>query len=425
MTRPATDDRFLTDKDRLKHAEAIAILRDRVDVVAGIETVPLVDAAGRILATPQHAPHPVPMHTNAAVDGYAFASSSYDRRSGTRFPVAARAAAGHRVAVAIPPGQAARIFTGAVMPEGTDTCAMQEDCVVLDQPDGVAVDIPSGLKAGANVRLAGEDVQAGSLLMPAGATIRPQDLAALASVGLADVPVHKRLRIGILSSGDEVVRPGRALEFGQVYDANMPMLMALASAMGATCVDLGVAPDRLDDVIAMLERANGDYDVLLTSGGASRGEEDHLNTALQTLGTQHLWQLAIKPGRPMSFGQIGSCVVLGLPGNPVAVMVCFLMYAWPMLRRMAGAPWQEPRRFMLPADFDFLDRKTGRREFWRGRIVERDGRMMVDKFKRDGSGLISSLRAADGLIEVGEDATDVRRGDLVAYIPFSEFGIVG
>lgn len=425
MTKPVPDDRFLTDKDRLKHGEAIAILRDRVGVVAGIETVPLVEAAGRILAAPQHAPHPVPMHTNAAVDGYAFAAGSYDKQLGSRLRVTARAAAGHRVTTAIPPGHAARIFTGAVMPEGTDTCAMQEDCTVHEQPDGVSVVVPPGLKAGANVRLAGEDVQAGSLLMPSGATIRPQDLAALASVGLAEVPVHKRLRIGILSSGDEVVRPGRALDVGQVYDANMPMLMGLASAMGATCADIGVAPDRLDDVIAMLERASESYDVLLTSGGASRGEEDHLNTALQTLGTQHLWQLAIKPGRPMSFGQIGSCVVLGLPGNPVAVMVCFLMYAWPMLRRMAGAPWQEPRRFMLPADFDFLDRKTGRREFWRGRIVERDGRMMVDKFKRDGSGLISSLRAADGLIEVAEDVTDVRRGDLVAYIPFSEFGIVG
>src|SRR5690606_4167799 len=184
----------------------------------------------------------------------------------------------------------------------------------------------------------------------------------------------------------------------------------LVAAQGAVPVDLGVAPDRLADIVALLRRAAATCDVVLTSGGASRGEEDHLNQAVETLGTRHLWQLAIKPGRPMSFGQIGDCVVLGLPGSPVAVMVCFLMSAWPMLRRMAGAPWQEPRRFHLPADFNFPNRKTGRREFWRGHVVQRDGRMVVDKFRRDGSGLISSLRVADGLIEVGEEVPAVRRG---------------
>lgn len=424
MTRKLGNDTFLTDKDRLKHDEALAILRDRIAIAAGVETVSLVDAIGRVLARPQRAPHPVPMHTNAAVDGYAFAASGYDKHKGSAFVVAARAAAGHRVVADIPAGHAARIFTGAVMPGDTDTCAMQEDCVVREDGEHIVVQIPAGLKAGANVRLAGEDVQAGSELIPAGVTIRPQDLAALASVGLADVPVHKRLRVGILSSGDEIVRPGRPLELGQVYDANMPMLMGLVAATGARPIDLGVAPDRFDDVVALVRSACRDCDVLLTSGGASRGEEDHLNGALESLGTRHLWQLAIKPGRPMSFGQIDNATVLGLPGNPVAVMVCFLMYAWPMLRRMSGAPWQEPRRYMLPADFDFAGRKTGRREFWRGRAVERGGRMMVDKFKRDGSGLISSLRAADGLIEVAEDVTGVKRGDLVAYIPFTEFGIV-
>lgn len=423
MTRKLIDDCFLHDKDRLKHAEAIAMLRERVDVVAGVELVSLVDAVGRILAEPQAAPNPVPMHTNAAVDGYAFAASGYDAQHGSTFAVAARASAGHQAGTAIAAGQAARIFTGAVMPRGTDTCVMQEDCDLRDQPDGVVVRVPAGLKAGANVRLAGEDVKAGSDLMPAGVAIRPQDLAALASVGLSEVPVYRRLRVGILSSGDEVVRPGRALELGEVYDANMPMLMGLVGAAGCEPVDLGVAPDRLDATTALLSRAVASCDVVLTSGGASRGEEDYLNSALDSLGTRHLWQLAIKPGRPMSFGQIGDCVMLGLPGNPVAVMVCFLMYAWPMLRRMSGAPWREPRRFMLPADFDFLNRKTGRREFWRGRTAHRDGRMVVDKFKRDGSGLISSLRAADGLIEIDEDAPEIKRGEFVAYIPFTEFGI--
>jgi molybdopterin molybdotransferase len=222
-----------------------------------------------------------------------------------------------------------------------------------------------------------------------------------------------------------VVRPGRALEFGQVYDANMPMLGGLVVSAGAVPVDLGIAPDRLEALAPMLRAAAHEVDLILTSGGASRGEEDHMVTALETLGKRHLWQLAIKPGRPMSFGQIGDCVTLGLPGNPVAVFVCFLLYAWPLLRRMGGAPWPEPRRFLLPAAFDFADRKTGRREFWRGMLTDRDGHMAVDKFRRDGSGLISGLRAADGLIEIPEDVPAVRAGDLVAYLPFTEFGMVG
>jgi molybdopterin molybdotransferase len=165
--------------------------------------------------------------------------------------------------------------------------------------------------------------------------------------------------------------------------------------------------------------------VIITSGGASRGEEDHVVSALDALGKRHLWQLAIKPGRPMSFGQIGDCVVVGLPGNPVAVFVCFLLYVWPLLRRMGGAAWPEPRRYKLPALFAFPGRKTGRREFWRGILKETPRGLGLDKFPRDGSGLISGLRAADGLIEVPEDVTDVQPGDLVTFIPFAEFGIVG
>jgi molybdopterin molybdotransferase len=204
----------------------------------------------------------------------------------------------------------------------------------------------------------------------------------------------------------------------------MPMLHALIASAGADAIDLGVAPDRAEVVEATLAGAARGCDVIVTSGGASKGEEDHIVHALERLGQRHLWQLAIKPGRPMSFGQIGDSVVLGLPGNPVAVLVCFLLYAWPLLRRMGGAPWPEPRRFMLPAAFEFAGRKTGRREFWRGMYATSAGRMAVDKFPRDGSGLISGLRAADGLIDIPEGAGDVQRGDLVAFIPFTEFGIV-
>lgn len=422
MTRKLIDDCFLHDRDRLRHDEALAILKSRVTTVADRETVPLTEAGGRIIAEIATATRPVPAHTNAAVDGYAFAAGGHDRNTaGATFDIAGRAAAGHPTSSPIAAGAAVRIFTGAVMPAGTDTVAMQEDCTI----DGGRVFIPGGLKAGANVRKSGEDVAAGQPILGVGAMIRPQNLAALASIGLGTVVVYRRLRVGLLSSGDEVVRGAAPLAPGQVYDANFPMLTGLVAAVGATPIDLGVAPDRPAELQATLRAAAARCDVIITSGGASRGEEDHMITALDALGKRHLWQLAIKPGRPMSFGQIGDCVLLGLPGNPVAVFVCFLLYAFPMLRRMGGANWFEPRRYRLPAAFDFADRKTGRREYWRGMLTARAGSMAVDKFKRDGSGLITGLTAADGLIEIPEDVPHVRVGDLVAYIPFTEYGIAG
>jgi molybdopterin molybdotransferase len=419
------DDCFLHDKDRLRHGEALAILKSRIRPVVATESVRLADAAGRILAAPAVAPRPVPAHTNAAVDGYSFAAADYDRANGTELAVDGRAAAGHALARRPAVRTAARIFTGAVMPEGHDTVVMQEDVAARTADGRTLVAIPAGLKAGANVRKAGEDVKAGEAVLQTGDVLRPQDLAALASLGIADVPCFARLKVAIVSSGDEVVRAGQALAAGQVYDANAPMLIPLVASAGALPTDLGVFPDDFEAVKRRLADTARAFDVIITSGGASRGEEDHMVAALDALGKRHMWQLAIKPGRPMSFGQIGDCVVLGLPGNPVAVFVCFLLYVWPLLRRMGGAAWSEPRRYKLPALFAFGGRKTGRREFWRGIVKETPRGLAVDKFARDGSGLISGLRAADGLIDIPEDAGDVQPGDLVAFIPFAEFGILG
>jgi molybdopterin molybdotransferase len=424
-TNKLIDDCFVHDKKRLRHDEALAILKRRIGPVAGEETVPLTAAAGRILADRAVAPRPVPAHTNAAVDGHSFAAADYDAGAGTELPVEGRAAAGHRLERAPAPGRAVRIFTGAVMPSGHDTVVMQEDTDARTAGGAAFVSIPPGLKRGANVRRAGEDVQAGETLLQAGAVLRPQDLAALASIGMAEVPCFARLKVAIVSTGDEVVRPGAALGEGQVYDANAPMLAALIAGAGAVPHDLGILPDDRDEVKRRLAAAARSYDAVILSGGASRGEEDHTIAALDALGKRHLWQLAIKPGRPMSFGQIGDCVVLGLPGNPVAVLVCFLLYVWPLLRRMGGADWPEPRRYRMPALFAFPGRKAGRRELWRGILKETPQGLAVDKFPRDGSGLISGLRAAHGLIDIPEDVGDIASGDLVDFIPFAEFGIVG
>jgi molybdopterin molybdotransferase len=309
------------------------------------------------------------------------------------------------------------------MPPGHDTVAMQEDVRYGTSDGRPTVWIPPGLTAGANVRKAGEDVKQGEVLLRAGTVLRPQDLAALASIGAGTITCFARLKVGIVSTGDEIVRGGAMLQAGQVYDATGPRLEALIASTGAVPSDLGVLPDNLDAVRRRLAQAAKEVDVIVTSGGASRGEEDHIVTALDALGKRHLWQLAIKPGRPMSFGQIDDCAMIGLPGNPVAVFVCFLLYVWPLLRRMGGAQWPEPRRYQLPALFSYPNRKIGRREFWRGILKETPRGLAVDKFERDGSGLISGLRVADGLIEVPEDVTEIRPNDGISFIPFTEFGI--
>jgi molybdopterin molybdotransferase len=439
LPRPATalvDDCFLTNRPSMTHAEAITIFRQRIVGITACEPVKLHALSGRILAERIVAEIPVPAHTNSAVDGYAFASGAYERaqcgsRNGVTFAVAGRAAAGHVLATSLPAATAVRIFTGAVMPPELDTVAMQEDCTMSDG----AVSIPGGLRSGANVRKAGEDVASGTVLFEAGHTLRPQDLAALASIGRSEVSCYRRLRVALMSSGDEVVSPGstQTLQPGQVFDANVPLLAALAALAGAETHDLGIWPDNVDVITRNLADAATRYDLILTSGGASKGEEDHMAPAIDRLGKRHLWQLAIKPGRPLMFGQIAAkisegdqqTVIVGLPGNPVAVFVCFLMYVFPMIRALGGAPWREPRRFPLPAAFTFKGRKPGRREFWRGMLIEAaDGQLSVDKFARDGSGLISGLRAADGLIDIPEDHGDVVPGDLLSFIPFTEFGIV-
>jgi molybdopterin molybdotransferase len=313
------------------------------------------------------------------------------------------------------------------MPAGLDTVAMQEDCTTLSDAEGrTLVSIPAGLKPRSNVRQAGEDVAAGEELFARGHMLRPQDLAALASIGLAEVACFEPLRIAIVSTGDEVVAAGSApLASGQVYDANTPMLEALAALAGARATSLGIWPDDAAEVRRRLAAAAETFEVIITSGGASKGSEDHMAASLDALGRRHFWEIAVKPGRPMMLGQIGRTIVVGLPGNPVAVFVCFLMYVFPMLRTLAGAPWPEPRRYALPAAFSFPKRKAGRREFWRGILIDSPDGLAVDKFARDGSGLISGLRAADGLIDIPEDRPSVSPGEAVAFIPFSEFGIVG
>ena len=397
-------------------------MRSRLVAVRPLQQVPLSELVGRTLASHVVAKSGIPPSSNAAVDGFAIRlPDGVDRLPDTmRLPVAGRAAAGHPFAGLHEPGTAIRILTGAIVPAGSDAIVMQEDC----EPDDEYVVVPAGVRRGANIRRAGEDVQAGDQIFSAGHRVQVQDLASLASLGLEYGSVFARPRVMVFSTGDELVAPGTLqLSPGQIYEANSAMLAELVRAAGAFARTGGTLRDRPEAVREALSEAARENDVILTSGGASMGSEDHVAAALAALGKRHHWQINIKPGRPIMFGQIGDTVVIGLPGNPVAAFVCSLLYVWPTLRVLGGGPWPELVRVPLRAGFDFVGRKTGRREYWRAWIeTDQDGQVVAQKFARDGSGLISGLRAATGLIEVEEDHGDVRRGDMVSFIPFAQYG---
>lgn len=413
------NDCFGHDRDMLRHDEALALLRDRLSPVGGIEAVPLAAATGRIAAVPVAAPRPVPAADYSAVDGYAFAEADYAATGGF-FPIAGRIAAGHPSGTPLPVGSAARIFTGGLMPDRADTVAMQEDCETHRQDGRDFVVIPPGLAHGANRRRAGEDLVAAAVIVEAGTLLRPQEIGAVASTGAAEIACFAPLRVAVFSTGDEVLEAGDAFTAGAIYDANRPLLKSLLAGLPVAVTDLGILPDRPGAVADALERAAATHDVVLTTGGASRGEEDHLSGALEALGRRHLWHIAIKPGRPMMTGQIGDCIVLGLPGNPVSAFVCFNLYVRPALRRLGGGTWTEPRRLSLPSRFE-LGSKPDRREFLRGSLAVEEGRIVgVDKYPRDGSGLITSLRQADGLIEIPEATTSVSPGEPVAFLTWEE-----
>ena len=422
--RRLIDDCFVHDRDRLRHDDALALLRGRLAPVAGIEEVLLDKAHGRIAACDLVAPRSIPAFDNSAVDGYAVSHGDLARRGESHLRVTLRVPAGHPARLSLNAGTAARIFTGAVMPAPADTVVMQEDAGT-DTVDGETwVRIPEGVGRGINRRLAGEDMEAGSRFIASGMVLRPPEIAAIASAGIAALDVYKPLRVALVSTGDEILRPGEPFEEGCVYDANHYLLRALLESCGAEVEDFGVIPDDAAMVHAALKVAARRSDVIMTTGGASRGEEDHIVSTIADWGSLHAWQLAIKPGRPLVFGQLQDTVFLGLPGNPVAVMVCFLLYARPMLSALGGGGFLEPQRHRVKAGFTVGRTKPDRREFLRG-WLERDilTGTVARKYESDGSALISSLRAADGLIELPESVTSVRPGEPVTFIPFSEFGL--
>jgi molybdopterin molybdotransferase len=426
MSRSLDRDCFSNDAPLMPLETALSLLRERVRPVVETETLPLDQALDRILARDVVAEFDVPGHDNAAVDGYAVYGEDLNPSGETRLPVAGRATAGHPLGHPQPRGSAVRIFTGAVMPlgydeePGPDTVAMQEDCRLV----GDFIFIAPGLKPGRNRRRRGEDITAGRRILEAGTRLRPQEIGLAAAAGHAQLSLRTRLQVALFSTGDELTEPGQALATGAIHDSNRHILGAMLRQSGATVSDLGILPDRPDAVRLALQVAARDHDLLLTSGGVSTGDEDHVKAAVASMGRLHFWRLAIKPGRPVAMGQIdaaGRAVpFVGLPGNPVAAMVTYLRLARPLILGLMGAKDLEPARYQLPAGFA-LRKKRDRREFLRG-WVETDGagRQTVQRFEREGSGILTSMTAATGLVEIGEEVTEVKAGDLVDFLPFTD-----
>ena len=397
----------------LSFDEALEKLLAGAKPVSETKAMPTIAAAGRVLAEAQYSTLSVPPLDNSAMDGYAVRAADI-AAVGTSLPVSQRIPAG-TVGVHLQPGTAARIFTGAPIPAGADAVVMQERC----EHAGENVVFNHVPKAGEHIRRAGEDVAPNAQILAAGARLRPQDTAFAASVGLATLPVLRRVRVAVFFTGDELRMPGEPLPPGAIYNSNRFALVALLERLGCEVRDLGLVPDRLEPTRAALRAAAADNDLIITSGGVSVGEEDHIKPAVEAEGRLDMWKIGIKPGKPLAFGAVTSgdkeCAFIGLPGNPVSAFVTFLTLVRPFVLRLSGVDKVRPKSYLLRADYEWA-RPDARREFLRALTNDAGG---VELFPSQGSGVLSSCVQADGLVD-NPPGQAVARGDLVRFIPFSE-----
>jgi molybdopterin molybdotransferase len=400
-------------------------LLERAYGVTETETVALTDALGRVLAAPQTSAITVPPMDNSAMDGYAVRVADVTV-AGVRLPVSQRILAG-AVGEPLQPGTAARIFTGAPVPPGADAVLMQEYCVPLPNPlpqagEGanampkpIYVVINAMPHPGENIRRAGEDIQAGARILAAGTRIGAAEMGLAASVGLAELPVFRKLKVACFFTGDELVTPGTPLQSGQIYNSNRYTLSGLVNGLGCELIDLGIVPDTLQATEAALARASHEADVVITSGGVSVGEADYVKAAVEKLGRVEMWKVAMKPGKPLVYGRVNDADFIGLPGNPVSAFVTFCLFVRPFLLKRMGATDVLYRAFAVQADFAW-SKAGARREFLRARL-QPNGKLAL--FPNQSSGVLTSCAWSDGLVDLGVGQT-IAPGDWVRFIPFSE-----
>ncbi len=398
----------------LTYEQALEKLLAAAQPVEEVRHVPLLAAAGRVLAVVQQSGVSVPPLDNSAMDGYAVRTADVTT-AGICLPISQRIPAG-TVGVPLQPGSAARIFTGAPIPAGADAVVMQERC---EHGEGGVV-INQVPKSGENIRRAGEDITAGADILPAGVKLRPQEIALAASAGLPELPVYRRVRVGMFFTGDELVQPGEPLPPGAIYNSNRYALRTLLEGMGCEVRDLGAVEDRLDATCDALRRAAADNDLVITSGGVSVGEEDHVKPAVEAEGELDMWKIAIKPGKPLAFGKIrkegGHAWFIGLPGNPVAAFVTCLMMVRPFVMRLQGIAQVAPRILNLPCASAWNKPDGARLEFLRGRINEAGA---IELYRNQGSAVATSLCWSDGLI-LNPPGNCIAAGDTVRFVSFAE-----
>ncbi len=401
-------------------ADVLDGLKTRLTCTLPSEQIPTPNAGGRILSVDITASQANPPFANSAVDGYGFAHASLSKSKQTTLTVTENhATAGAVIDSPVGAGLAIPILTGAPLPAGVECVVLQES---VTKTDG-KITFPSAIKRGANTRTKGEDIAQGAKIFAKGHRITAPDLAVLCATGVATVPVYRPLRVGVLSSGDEVISIGQPRTPAQIYDANQPMLLDILRRWGYHAVALGRVQDSADSVAKALSSAATQVDAIITTGGASTGDKDHIAAVLKSRGTLHNWRIAMKPGRPLALADWQGVPVFALPGNPVASFVCALIFARPALGILSGQGWLTTRGFALPARF-CKSKQGGRREYLRARMVaDMDGVMGVCVFASEGSGKISGLSWADGLVELPDEAMEIQTGDSVMFYPFGMFGL--
>jgi molybdopterin molybdotransferase len=394
--------------------DALAQLLSHAQPLRGTETVSTFDADGRVLARELVSPLQVPPQDNSSMDGYAVRVAEI-ADEGVAFSVSQRIPAGS-AAQPLQPGTIARIFTGAPVPDGADAIVMQEDTEVLTDEQVRILRVP---ERGQWIRRSGEDVREGAVVLAAGDRLTPASLGLAASIGCDRLEVARRPRVALFSTGDELVMPGEVapseMKPGAIYNSNRFFLRALLLRLGCEVIDLGIVPDRRDATTAALSQAAQDHDLILTSGGVSVGEEDHIKPAVQSLGSLDLWQIAMKPGKPFAYGRVKDAHFIGLPGNPVSSFVTFVLLVRPFLLKLQGAGQLSPRAIQLPAHFT-LPRADRRREFLRARRNAEGG---VELFPNQSSGVLTSAVWADGLVDNPAGRT-IARGETVSFLPLAE-----
>lgn len=398
----------------LAYDDALAQLTEGIEIQVGSESLPLRDALGRVLASDIESAINVPDNAMSSMDGYALNTGDLAPQGLTRLEVSQRIAAGAAAGM-LKPGTSARIFTGAPIPEGADAVIMQEQVEV----SGEYIEFDTRPGRGANIRPVGNDILRGDQVLNRGDRIRAQDIGLAASIGLGTLPVYRKLKVGIFFTGDELIEPGEALASGKIYDSNRYTLTGLLESMGCEIIDLGLVGDSLEATRETIVRACAEADLVVTSGGVSVGEEDHVRIALQQLGELKLWRLAIKPGKPLAYGRVDDTAFVGLPGNPVSVFATFYLFVCPLIKQMQGRSWQKPRAIPMIADFDW-PKPDSRREFLRARLTHDKGQPRVSIYPKQDSGVLTSTVWADGFVEIAERQT-VRAGDTVDYLPFNQF----